>query len=230
VVKKPLINVNISDKAVFTLFVILALLLGGLLVVASNHQTQSHTLSEITGLDSISVPGSLVVDGKMRVRTLDGKDSVGTGVGTLFLQFDTGHNVQIGGPNHNSWLMVKGSTHIFGDLIVEGNIEASTDWTDLPLASGYTPWAGNYQFPQYRKIGDIVYLRGLARTPGNQIPSDGTTVATLPAGFRPISQLIFSQNSNTGETRMDVAANGNIHISFADVHYVSFDGILFSTT
>ncbi len=111
-----------------------------------------------------------------------------------------------------------------------------TEWTDLPLSSEYhTAAIGDYwQRAQYRRVGDIVYLRGLV------VIDSGSVVAhsiftTLPAGFRPPKALAFvtePHNWLTTKHRIDVYPNGQINAEnpATDTRYISLDGILFSTT
>lgn len=59
--------------------------------------------------------------------------------------------------------------------------DASTEWHDLPLASGATP--GPYRKPQYRIIGNHVFVSGDVA-----IKIDGTNlalIAQLPEGYGP---------------------------------------------
>lgn len=60
---------------------------------------------------------------------------------------------------------------------------ADTGWLDLPLKTG---WSVPYDTdtPKYRKIGSIVYLKGLL----NATASAATTIAELPVGYRPVGQ------------------------------------------
>jgi hypothetical protein len=62
-----------------------------------------------------------------------------------------------------------------------------TPWTNLVLQNGFTQYASG-QVCQYRKIGDIVYIRGACNMP---TLSATTTLTTLPVGFRPITSLEF---------------------------------------
>lgn len=57
---------------------------------------------------------------------------------------------------------------------------ADSGWLDLPLKTG---WSYQYDTdkPQYRKIGNIVYLRGLI----DATATAQTTIGELPVGFRP---------------------------------------------
>ena len=59
--------------------------------------------------------------------------------------------------------------------------ETPPAWTPLTLQSGWTAIAG--EVPSYRKIGDVVSLRGSALITGPY--QVGYPLTTLPAGFRP---------------------------------------------
>lgn len=62
-------------------------------------------------------------------------------------------------------------------------IRPTTDvgWTDLPLNSGWTRYNGGYMPPQYKRVGNTVFLRGvLLRAAGA-----AGAAFTLPVGFRP---------------------------------------------
>jgi hypothetical protein len=64
--------------------------------------------------------------------------------------------------------------------IVDGR--TPTAWTNVTLQNGWVNAPG--YTTQYRKIGDIVYLRG--RVQGGTMQ---TTCFTLPSGFRPPMQM-----------------------------------------
>ena len=62
-----------------------------------------------------------------------------------------------------------------------------TPWTNAALLNGWTQ-SGGWQTVQYRKVGDMVHIRGSAT--GGPATS-GSVVLNLPAGFRPPAQLSF---------------------------------------
>lgn len=73
-------------------------------------------------------------------------------------------------------------------------IATVTPWADLALQNGYANEAG-FQKAQYRKIGDVVYLRGSITV----ATTNTAYVFTLPAGFRPIvGQRFFGGGFRTG--------------------------------
>jgi len=98
---------------------------------------------------------------------------------------------------------------------------AVTPWTNLTLLNGWTN-VGGFGTAQYRKVGDMVQLRGLVT--GGAISA---VIGNLSVGFRPIVQLTvpFAQNG-VGANYLSITPNGDI--SPAANGYVSLSGIQFS--
>ncbi|MCB1158427.1 MAG: hypothetical protein KDK45_13070, partial [Leptospiraceae bacterium] len=120
-------------------------------------------------------------------------------------------------------------------LDVNGNINWSVPWTDFTtstFATNVTHYSTNpasWQKCQYRKIGDIVYLRGLATKTSGFAAND--LILTLPSGFRPPSPIAFSSVVHwvtPPSARVDVSSNGEVRVTSAATH-VNLDGIIFST-
>lgn len=120
------------------------------------------------------------------------------------------------------------------EIDASGNIQASARvggaWTNLTYTNaGGTTWAdfaGGFQIGQYKKFGDLVFVRGLAkRTAGA-----GTTIATLPSGFRPsTSTQLFSSLAYGGAGRVDIDTSGNIvDMNGVGATWISLN-LLFST-
>lgn len=87
-------------------------------------------------------------------------------------------------------------------------------WLTLPLASGITAYS-DAQMPQYRKIGDVVYIRGAVKG----ITTNEKVVATLPEGYRPTRAKSYVQNMTASGTianftRMQVQADGDIEMQW----------------
>lgn len=94
-----------------------------------------------------------------------------------------------------------------------------------------TPWGK----PQFKKVGDMVFLRGLVdRVTSNA--TSGTVILTLPSGYRPATN--FDQLFNIralvsgadASGRIDINSAGSMSIQFAvnTGGYVSLNGIYFS--
>lgn len=92
-------------------------------------------------------------------------------------------------------------------------------WKILPLASGITAYSPTGT-PQYRRIGDVVYIMGAVKG----VTAADTLIGTLPEGYRPeIMNYVYVQNTSmasnkpnfarwviktTGEIRVEGASNG----------------------
>jgi hypothetical protein len=127
-----------------------------------------------------------------------------------------------------------------------------TSWTPVTaFLNGWSNYGGVYQVAQYRKVGDVVHLRGLIKNaPG--VASPGTPAFVLPTGYRPPANLIHhgtvsqgttrqtgaasagtahthSVNTQSYASRLTVEASGNvIPYSTATGDYMSLDGVSFS--
>lgn len=89
-------------------------------------------------------------------------------------------------------------------------IDSDTGWIDLPLAADVTAHDASFAAaPQYRKIGNHVYIRGHVYT---AVPSGGRAIATLPEGFRPPSGTHYDIGECGGQriSRLYTDTNGNL--------------------
>lgn len=96
-------------------------------------------------------------------------------------------------------------------LTVEGKLTDS-GWIDLPLNEGIVAYDAN-SVPQYRKIGNKVYLRGGVKG----VDTDYTVIGTLPEGYRPPYAHPAVQNtSKSGGLaqfyRLSVGVNGAVEM------------------
>ena len=92
-----------------------------------------------------------------------------------------------------------------------------TGWVSVPVASPFTP---NPTIPlQARRRRGEVFLRG--RVEGS--PAAGTTIATLPAGFRPPTTMLLPgtrtsvANNPTPMVRVDVTTTGDLIVYYGTV-------------
>jgi hypothetical protein len=119
-------------------------------------------------------------------------------------------------------------------------------WTPIPLQGNWAPYdpAGSWQVPSYRKIGDIVYCRGLAKNASND-----ATVGVLPVGYRPTGNVMvaawLSWNGSAGRAtiRLEISPSGVILFGTAyglptgttnpavtSCDHLNLDNLIFSTT
>jgi hypothetical protein len=148
-----------------------------------------------------------------------------------------------GSPNHIAILPVgnvgigtgspTSKLEVVGDLKVSGNIIGSTPWTPFPFAAGYNNYedahpGSGFQRVQYRKIGDIVYLRGMAHKADHAVIPLYAILGTLPVGFLPPATVRFITDPTS---YIDIQQpSGAIVVGGAITEYRFLDGIIFSTT
>lgn len=89
--------------------------------------------------------------------------------------------------------------------VIAGRIEP-TNWFAAPLVGGWKAKPG--EPPQFRKVGDMVQMRGaVLRNPvSSPTFGTGTTIYILPVGFRPPKLMGFS--SETGSATVGAFAVG----------------------
>lgn len=84
------------------------------------------------------------------------------------------------------------------------------------------------QAQYYKTKSGIVYVDGLIK---NGVTTNGTTLFTLPVGFRPMQQQIFAAIAGNALCRMDVFPTGVVQVAVgASASYMSFNTIRFTAT
>jgi hypothetical protein len=86
---------------------------------------------------------------------------------------------------------------------LDDNIIWNTGWED------YQPTESNNHF-EYRRIGSMVYLRGLVRRITSSFTSGTETMFTLPDGFRP-SRNVITSGMTSGTWVTGAASAGTAH-------------------
>lgn len=160
------------------------------------------------GSPAVSIPGAVGIGTNPGSYKLDVIQAGGAGVGV----FRAGQN----GVSNGYTILSDGSrlTHAW-----DGAFGA---WNNLSYGSGWQDFnASSWQSGQYRKIGDLVYLRGLvARASGV-----GATIATLPAGHWPPAPILHAVNATDAHGRIDIATNGVMSLAAGTPTYVSLNDI-----
>jgi len=106
-------------------------------------------------------------------------------------------------------------------IVITGNLGS---WSSLPYTNGggttWTDFGSGWQVGQYKKMGDLVFVRGLCkRTAGS-----GATIATLPSGYRPASySQLFVTLTDGGVGRIDVGTGGDISLVAGTAGWVSLN-------
>ena len=100
-------------------------------------------------------------------------------------------------------------------------------WTAPTLTNGWLNFGSGFTVAGYRKIGDLVWLKGTVKS-----GTLGAAMFTLPVGFRPLAsgQTVNIVESNNLLGRVDVLSTGAVATGGVGSNaYVQLDGIVFST-
>lgn len=123
-----------------------------------------------------------------------------------------------------------GTVSITGNLAISGNCDPATlggSWNNLSFISGWGNLGGGWQTGQYKKIGDMVFLRGFVyRTSGSS-----AYIATLPSGYRPPAPDRWAVTTDAGaHGNIQIDSNGDIQVIVGSpTDYMTLSGIAFST-
>lgn len=120
-----------------------------------------------------------------------------------------------------------------GTVVPIGGSPAPTAWTAVPVVPPASIYGAPFQVPQYRKIGDVVYLRGLLGLTGTVAVN--TVLFTLPVGFRPPVNLAFPVAGYIAGAdtvlQCRIYANGTFFPGVPNTSvYLFLDGVFFSTS
>jgi hypothetical protein len=100
-------------------------------------------------------------------------------------------------------------------------------WTSVSsFGSGWDNAGSPYAVAQYKKIGDLVMMRGMViRNSGS-----GTLILTLPDGYRPTYDIGgFAVTATSAYAAISIGTNGQINLSVGSSSYLTFEGVIFST-
>lgn len=128
-----------------------------------------------------------------------------------------------GAQSYNIVLQPKGGDVYIGDDIV--NVKDSK-WVTPTLINGWVMHNSTYGTLQYRKIGDVVYLRGIIKNSSN---SSGAFF-TMPPGYRPAISMVFPGVTEDKLSDLYLTNGGvcTVSGSFAG-KWVTLSGICFAT-
>jgi hypothetical protein len=100
-------------------------------------------------------------------------------------------------------------------------------WTNLTLVNSWVSYGGTFATPGYRKnnFGEVE-LRGMVKS---GVTTNGTVIATLPAGYRPTSDKAYSVICNNGTADVigyiSISTGGSIIFKSGANTYLSLDSI-----
>lgn len=98
-------------------------------------------------------------------------------------------------------------------------------WGAPTLLNSWTNFGAPHQVAQYRKIGDMVYCRGLIK-----LGTINAVAFNLPVGFRPPADLLFTSTDAGAVGEISVSSAGDVKPTNTNNTYQSLNGIIFSVT
>jgi hypothetical protein len=103
---------------------------------------------------------------------------------------------------------------------------ADSGWVNATLEHGWENLGGAYALIGYRKIGNIVLLRGGVKKGG----ASATTLFTLPKGFRPAYQEFPAVGAElSAPTELIIKTNGEVEALFGTSANFVLSSITFTT-
>jgi hypothetical protein len=187
--------------------------------VATTTDTALTSLkSNIRGSDSSSTIGSL-------------STSVAAINTRLALNLQTSSAAPSGAPINSG---VEGSMHwdsgsdalyIYRTTVGWEKVWGDTDWQNITINAGF---AASTAVPQYRMIGDVVYLRGAFGATGITTANTPYTVGTIPATARPSQTIIYTGGSSSGTpmaTKVSISSAGALVLTVPTTghsYYINF--------
>lgn len=100
-------------------------------------------------------------------------------------------------------------------------------WTAPTLGSSWLQFGSGEQDVQYRKINELVYLRGSMRA---GVVNNVAIAFTLPALHRPPRDLWIAVASNNAFGQVRIRSDGGLGVTNGSNVSVRLDNIVFSTT
>ena len=97
---------------------------------------------------------------------------------------------------------------VYASSLDAGSI--GTGWTALPFGTDWVDYGGGHASCAYRRFGDLVIVKGLARLPSGT----NANIGNLPAGYRPATsnQVIQLCATSSGYQRVDITSAGAIDL------------------
>lgn len=93
------------------------------------------------------------------------------------------------------------------------------------LTNSWANYGASYANSGYSRTEDgVVSLRGMVSS-----GTVGAVIFTLPMGYRPVNQLVFTVITSSGIGRLDIFPNGDVALASGGNEYVSISGISFVT-
>lgn len=188
---------------------------------------KDNTIAQVS--QGIAFAASTFVRGRISGNTISSpvlygiNNSAASGSGSSSVD---GNAIKLGGFSGASPVAVNAAA--WGSL---GFTEAGgndSGWIAPAFSNSWANLGSGYQTAGYRKVGGVVYLRGVI---ASGTTTDGTAVFSLPVGFRPTATESFPTSNSASpsvDTRVEINTSGAVMV-YGPVNnaYVTLSGISF---
>jgi len=117
------------------------------------------------------------------------------------------------------------------DIIFDGSLTDGTGWNAVSYSGSTWRDANSAQGVEYKRVGDLVFLRGIMVVDTGQSYTADATIFDLPTGYRPADMVRFATISNDNNLcRLQVGSGGAVSCneSLTAGDSISVSGVFFS--
>lgn len=107
---------------------------------------------------------------------------------------------RVGSPNDELMRLLEGR-----DQQLEEYLAGATEWLTPTFSGTWVNFGSTHRNARFRKNGDRTEIEGFVKS-----GTIGTSIFTLPAGFRPPTDMVFAVHSNTAFGSLVVKAGGTV--------------------
>lgn len=109
------------------------------------------------------------------------------------------------------------ATSAGAQIIINGTL--GEDWINVTFNTGWGNFGSGHQTCQYKKVGDMIYLRGsAARSSGSSF-----VIFTLPASYLPPGLVLIPTASNNAYGQITIATTGNVSLDAGSTTQVTIN-------
>lgn len=200
------------------------------LTLFANKLARLHGGAEVWGTVTLGEPGAAGA-ARQTITTQAGSSVVNSGQGReIEIRGGTSDNTA---GKHGGHLVFQGGyptapATLYGDLYFQPDGGKSYfgaggfgAFDGLTFGSGWANYGGGWQTGQYRRVGDMVQLRGLVY----RFSGVGTLICTLPTDARPPAVCRKLIANDTGTGLIDINTDGTVVLASGSVAWISLDSM-----
>lgn len=104
--------------------------------------------------------------------------------------------------------------------------EINSSWNNINFAYGWNNYGPPFLDAQWKRIGDIIFLKGLVR----RYVGSSSVIGYLPEDIWPVKVAIMATLSGDNLGRLEIRANGEMIYVIGAGDWMALDGIFYPLT